>query len=314
MDKINLKKIVNIWDTNKMTFEEYQKIAKENMINIFSLDSEDKIRPLQTFIKNNDHWAIHTYNVFKKSLEIADEIEKETWIKTDKTLLYIMSWMHDSGRFRIAIQKNNDTEKQIQAKKTKQKKAEEEHNNYWVAQIKLGIKKLKEKNIEIDKKQQEKIEDYIRNHDFFNTRLDGTEHTEPKSLEGQITRLSDRISTSIEEEIERYRRTGKRLKTKYFNSDISFKERINFSFWNMWIYIKSGRFDEFTFLLALLSQTPKDFSNPILAKIYEKRSSDKQKGIKKIIEIAQKEWYPESEIKTMENLIDKYIKHFWIKF
>ncbi|HBB03484.1 TPA: hypothetical protein DCZ39_01075 [Patescibacteria group bacterium] len=71
------------------------------------------------------------------------------------------------------------------------------------------------------------------NHDFFNERLDGDTYHEPMSIEGQITRLADRISVPIDQEITRYRETGKRLGTKYFNKDITWQERVDFSFANM---------------------------------------------------------------------------------
>jgi hypothetical protein len=46
-------------------------------------------------------------------------------------------------------------------------------------------------------------------------------------------RLADRVSVPVEEEIVRYRETGKRLNTRYFNDQISFEERVNFTFENM---------------------------------------------------------------------------------
>ncbi len=314
MEKKPLREIINTGNKAETTLEEYKQIAEENMVNIFNLITEEKKIPVKDFLENNDHWAIHTYNVFKKALEIANEIEKETGIKTDKTLLYIMSWMHDSGRFRTPIIHKDDTDNIIQAKKKKQTRSERNHWSYWVTQIKLAIIKLKEKGIEISKEEQEKIKDYIYNHDFFNTRLDWSKYKEPQSLEGQITRLADRISVPIEEEIIRYRETGKRLKTVYFKDEITFQERIDFNFENMWNYIKSGKFDEFTFFLSLLSQSAEDFSHPILARIYQKRSSSKKNGIEKILEIAKQEWYSKTDLETMENLINKYINHFWITF
>ncbi|MEI6673217.1 MAG: hypothetical protein WCL02_08125 [bacterium] len=88
-------------------------------------------------MENTDHGAEHTANVFKKALEIAKIVEKETDLCIDTTLLYIMSGMHDSGRFRLPIHKQGDTPKQQEAKEQKRKKAEREHARYGVAQIKL---------------------------------------------------------------------------------------------------------------------------------------------------------------------------------
>lgn len=291
----------------------YKQYAKENMITVFQLDDNTGI-PVKWFLENSDHGAEHTANVFKKSLEIAEIVEKETDLNIDTTLLYIMSGMHDSGRFRLPIHKEDDTPKQQEAKEQKRKKAEREHARYGVAQIKLWIKKLKEKNITLSAEDQQKIEDYILNHDFFNTRLDGEKYHEPKSIEGQITRLSDRISVPIDEEISRYWETGKRLGTKYFNKDITRQERVDFSFANMGTYIKSGKFDEFTFFLSLLSQKNSDFSHPALAEIYQQRATTKQQGIDCILQLAKDEWYNAKDIQEMKKLIDTYIKNFDIHF
>ncbi|MEI6774716.1 MAG: hypothetical protein WCL18_08285 [bacterium] len=127
------------------------------------------------------------------------------------------------------------------------------------------------------------------NHDFFNERLDGEKYHEPTSIEGQITRLADRISTPIQQEIERYRETGKRLGTVYFNNKITWQERIEFTFANMKTYITSGKFDEFTFFLSLLAQKDSDFSHPVLAKIYQQWATTKHQGIESILHIAKAE-------------------------
>ena len=76
------------------------------------------------------------------------------------------------------------------------------------------------------------------------------------------------MSTDIKAEVERYWETGKRLGTPYFKNDISIQDRIDFSFPRIKEYIKSGKFDEFTFFLALISMSPQDFANPHLGKIY----------------------------------------------
>lgn len=297
--------------------ETYKQYAKDNMVSVFQLDDFLKQIPLAWFLENTDHGAEHTYNVYKKALEIAQRVEQETDVSVDKTLLYIMSGMHDSGRFRLPIIKEGDaviSPKRTEAKENKRKKAEKQHARYGVAQVKLWIKKLKNENIIVSEEDQHKIEDYIFNHDFFNARLDGENYCEPKSIEGQITRLSDRISVPIEEEIKRYWETGKRLGTTYFKKDISWKERAEFNFANMGAYIKSGKFDEFTFFLSLLAQTESDFSHPVLANIYQQRAISKQKGIDCILQIAQDEWYSDEDIQWMKLLIEKYIQHFDIHF
>ncbi len=296
------------------SLDTYKQYAKDNVLSVFQLDDFLKQIPLEWFLENTDHGAEHTYNVYKKTLKIAQSVEQETGVSVDKTLLYIMSSMHDSGRFRLPITKDTDTEKQQEAKQQKRKKAEREHARYGVAQIKLWVNKLKDKNIILSQDDQQKIEDYILNHDFFNARLDGENYHEPKSIEGQITRLSDRISVPIEDEIKRYWETGKRLGTTYFKKDITWKERADFNFANMGEYIKTGKFDEFTFFLSLLAQTESDFSHPVLANIYQQWATNKQKGIDCILQIAHDEWYSYEEIQRMKILINKYTIHFDIHF
>ncbi len=312
-EKTNLKNIIKHPESKSL--ETFVSTTRQNLMNVYNIDADSsKLIPFDTFAKNIDHGAKHVFNVYKKSLELAKEIERQLGVEVDKTLLYIMSVYHDSGRFREPIISDQDTENQIQAKQRKKVKSEREHARYGVAQIKLWINKLKDINVSIPEEDQKKIEDYILNHDFFNTRLDWAKYQEPYSLEWQITRLSDRISTPIEEEIERYRETWKRMNTTYFKKDIPFQERVDFSFANMWNYIKTWRFDEFTFFLSLLSQSPSDFSNPVLHDIYAKRQSNKNKWIKKILEIAKQEWYNDEDISEMKNMVDQYLHHFDIKF
>lgn len=309
----NFRNIIKYPDSKNIG--NFVSITRQNLMDIYNVDSSSsKLIPFDIFSKNTDHWSRHVFNVYKKALSVANEIERQLGVEVNKGLLYIMSVYHDSWRFREPIISDQDTEKQIQAKQRKKIKSEREHSSYGVAQIKLWIKKLKEKNIIIDKEDQEKIENYILNHDFFNIRLDWNKYQEPYSLEWQITRLADRISTPIEQEIERYRETWKRMNTPYFKKDISFQERIDFSFANIWNYIKTWRFDEFTFFLSLMSQSPSDFSNPVLHDIYAKRQSNKNKWIKKILEIATQEWYTEEDTIEMTNLINQYLEHFDIKF
>lgn len=309
----NLHRIIKLPESESLGG--FVSTTKKNLMDVYSIDSNSsKLIPFDVFAENVDHGANHVFNVYKKSLEVAKEIERQLGVEVNKTLLYIMSVYHDSGRFREPIISDQDTENQIQAKQRKKVKSEREHARYGVAQIKLWINKLKEKWVEINEEDKDKIENYILNHDFFNTRLDWTKYKEPYSLEWQITRLSDRISTPIEEEIERYRETWKRMNTTYFKKDISFQERIDFTFTNMWTYLKTGRFDEFTFFLTLLSQAPSDFSNPVLHDIYAKRQSNKNKWIKKILEIAKEEKYSDEDITEMKNTINQYLEHFDIRF
>lgn len=73
-------------------------------------------------------------------------------------------------------------------------------------------------------------------------------------------------------------------------------------------------FDEFTFFLALLSQSASDFSDPLLAGIYQEWAKSKQTGVSKILSIAKEEGYTQEQLKKMEILIKEYFDYFKITF
>jgi hypothetical protein len=311
VDDMDLSKIIKTpeaWD-----LESFKDTARENLFAVYDLsDDPSKQIPFNEFLENADHGLEHIYHVYHKALQIADEVEQKENVTVDKTLLYVMSAMHDSGRFRTPIINLDDTEQQQQAKHKKRKKAESDHPLYGKAQILLAKRRLKEKWIIFPSDQREKIEDYLLNHDFFSDRMDGQRHKEPQSLEWQIVRLSDRISVPVEDEIVRYRAAGKRLGTPYFKDDISFQERVSFTFDTMKQYIQIGKFDEFMFFLALLSNVPSDFSDKTLQEIYRRWSGEKRKWIQKILDLAKQEWYAEDDIQKMKDLIEEYLLHFTI--
>ena len=68
----------------------------------------------------------------------------------------------------------------------------------------------------------------------------------------------------LQDEIQRYRDTGKRLGTPFFNTSMPIEERENFSFDKMGLYFKNDWVDEVLFFTALLMITEKDFSDPLL--------------------------------------------------
>ena len=298
-----------------LSYEEYLSYTKDSLSHVFELNFGDsKTFPFNKFVENTDHGAVHAYNVYKRACTTADTYELQTEQKIDRSLLYIMSTMHDSGRFRYSIPSAEDTPTKTKAKENKRNKAEKEHARYGLAQIKLAKQKLEKAGISYPDEEFKKIENYILNHDFFNTRLDGDAYSEPQSIEGQIVRLSDRTSVPVTEEIDRYRETGKRLGTPYFVENIDLKDRLDFSFPKVKQYIMSWKFDEFTFFLALLSQSASDFSDPLLAGIYQEWAKSKQAGVEKILSIAKEEWYTQEQLKKMEILIKEYFEHFNITF
>lgn len=281
-------------------FQEYKETTIKNLKNILDISQADESLPesFEVFLENTDHGIEHTYNVYKKALEIAEILENKTWENVDKDLLYIMAVMHDSWRFHLSDNKK------------KQEKCEKEHNKCWTAQIRLFQKKLKNKGVEFSQEKVKAIIDYIYNHDFFNERLDGKFLKEPNSLEWQIVRLADRISIDIREEIRRYRDTWKRKNTPLLKDSISFEDRTNFSFDKIWEYIKNWKLDQMFFFFTLLSICEKDFSHPVLSKLYKERAVEKNKAIDEILEIAKEEWY---EIEKIKNLIDKYLEYWSIQ-
>lgn len=309
MDK---KDILPSWleSSLELSFEYFVSYTQNSLFHVFGIDSGDpKAFPFDQFVQNTDHGAEHVYNVYKRACATADIYEKQTGQKIDRQLLYIMSTMHDSGRFRYSVPNSEDTLAQETAKGEKRAKAENHHARYGIAQIKLAKQKLQEAGVQIPPEDYEKIKDYILNHDFFNTRLDGDAYSEPQSIEGQIVRLSDRTSVPVTEEIDRYRETGKRRGTQYFIEDIPLKDRIDFTFSNM-----SWKFDEFTFFLALLSQSASDFSDPVLAGIYQDWAKNKKAGVERILSIAKEEWYTQEQLKKMEILIKEYFDYFNVTF
>lgn len=278
-----------------------QKELKEKVQTIFGIDDEEKMKWFYEFAENNDHWFEHSFHVYLKALEIA-AILKVKWYKISLYKIFAMAFMHDSGRFHIS-EKNPK----------KRERCEKRHNKCGIAQVRLAKIKLQSKWILLWEEFWKELNDYIENHDFLNNRLDPN-YKEPESIEWQIVRLSDRISTDIETEIERYWETWKRLHTPYFIEDISFEDRVNFNFTKVWEYIKSKKFDEFTFFLALISVSENDYINPDLQEIYKSWAASKDIWIQKILDIWRKEWFSQEQIEKMKTLINDYMQHFNINY
>lgn len=284
------------WAT--LSLDDFKRFTWDTVAQIFSFATDEQVLPVETFLENTDHGAIHAFAVNKKANEIAGILEEKTDRTIDRSMLYFMSIAHDSGRFHISENKR----KQIHCERT--------HNRCGMAQVRKWIWNLRKLGLNINPEQEIDLMDYIYNHDFLNSRLDGDAYQEPQSLEWQIVRLADRMSTDISTEVRRYWETGKRLKTPYFKQDISFEDRINFSFPKIKKYIQEGKFDEFTFFLALLSVSGDDFTHPVLRKIYNEWAMNKHDAIATILEIAKEEGFPESDIQEMGKLIHQYILHF----
>jgi anti-sigma regulatory factor (Ser/Thr protein kinase) len=63
-----------------------------------------------------------------------------------------------------------------------------------------------------------------------------------------------------------------------------------------------------------LSQSASDFSDPVLAGIYQEWAKSKQAGVSKILSIAKEEGYTQEQLKKMEILIKEYFEYFNITF
>lgn len=292
----NINEVLKIPQSN--SFEEYVETTKTNLKEILNQSSDTSFpESFEIFLENLDHGIQHTYNVYKKALEIADILEEESGEKANKALIYVMAVMHDSGRFHLS---DNHS---------KQDKCERQHNKCWVAQIRLFQKRLRSKWYDLDEWQISSIMDYIYNHDYMTERLDWTKLKEPDSLEWQIVRLTDRISTDVREEIRRYWETGKKRNTPLIKDNVSLQDRVEFSFDKIWEYIKAWKLDQMMFFFALISISPDDFSHPQLAKIYDKWSREKKDCIDEIIMIAEEEGYDKEKVR---NVIDQYLDYFKI--
>ncbi len=303
MNKLNSPTNVLEIDSLKTNtdIENIKKELKQRLIKIFQIDDDNKLKSFEEFAENKDHWFEHSLNVYKKALEITTIMEAK-WYTIDKSKLFVMALMHDSWRFHLSEENPK-----------KRERCEKRHNKCWIWQIKLAKNKLKKDWIIFDESFWNDIYDYINNHDFLNDRLDPN-YKEPKSIEWWIVRLSDRISTNIETEIDRYWETWKRLKTPYFIENISFEDRVSFNFTKVWEYIKSKKFDEFTFFLALISVSKNDYQNDDLKQIYASWAKSKDIWIKKILDIWVHEWFSQWQIEKMKTLISDYIKYFNINY
>jgi hypothetical protein len=283
------------------SFEAYRISVIETVRRIFQNTDPVKSLPLDAFLENLDHGARHSHNVYVKAMEIVRYLSDEEQNGVDLELIYLMATVHDSGRFHISENSK------------KQAKCERRHDLCGAAQVRLGNRKiLRRGEPSMSSERIEKLDDYVRNHDFFNTRLDGDSYREPLSLEGQIVRLADRMSTDITEEVRRYWETGKRLKTPYFIKGIPFEDRAHFSFRKVKDYIKAGKFDEFTFFLALLSMSKDDFAHSVLAGTYDEWAKTKHRAVEEILIIAREEGFSHEDIAEMTDLITAYAKHFHI--
>ncbi len=289
--------------------EQFREITAKNVKDIFAFDEKDlnKNYGLQQFLTNSDHWAEHVYNVYKKANEIAQKIEQETWEKIDHNVLYIMVVLHDSWRFFMEAPVIWESTVEQERKEKKMKKADRRHEFYGTMLLRSAVLYLEQKWVNLDPITVEKIRDYVNNHDFMSEKLSwkGRFH-EPLSIEWKIARLADRISTPAIPELERYRDTGKRMWTTYYNPNITFAEREAFSFAKGWEYNKAWKLDQFMFFATLLAIKASDFWHPVLQKIYKERAPQKREAAQRIISLAREEHIDESVITQMEETLHQY--------
>lgn len=319
MNKSNYTAIKEVIDIPSPTLwlEQFRDITAKNVKDIFQFDEKDTNRSywLQQFLENSDHGAEHVYNVYKKADEIAHQIEVETWEKIDHDLLYIMIALHDSGRFYMEPPVEWDSFSEKQRKEKKAEKTDRRHELYGVFQFRFALAKMKKRWIEIDPAIVDKVIDYVYNHDFMSEKLSWKwRFHEPLSLEWKIARLADRISTPAIPELERYRETGKRRWTTFYNPDITFAEREVFSFAKIWQYAKEWKLDQFMFFSTLLAIKSSDFWHPVLQEIYSKWAPQKREAAERIISLAREEHIDEIIIDQMKHTLQQYAKVYEFDF
>lgn len=312
----NAKDIILYPDTKNPTLENFAEISRQNLLALFednftagnaNIAASAKLS-LEEFEGNKDHGMEHEFNVYKKSLEIADHIEKETWEKTDRQLLYIMVLAHDAAR--SIVYPDSQKSKAQEAKLRRQKRNDRNHEKYWRLIVKKRLYHLKKQGYTISPEDEAKLEDYLVNHDFFSEQLNGWRFKEPGSLEGQIVRLADRISVPLKDEIDRYWETGKSRQTPFFFKDTDEDIRMNFSFDKMWTYSSQGIMDEVMFFTWMLMITWEDFSHPTLGRLYEERAIQKKDAAQYIMEIAEKENTSPEDKEALRILLEK----LWQKY
>ena len=276
-----------------------------NIKAIFEMDTKSQELSLENFLENTDHGLEHEYNVYQKAIEIADHYEKKTWKKIRKHMIYPMAIVHDAMR-------SLQYEYTDPMKARKEKRNDRNHERYGAFLFEKIIQSWRQKNIfvNLSREEQQEIKEYLINHDYFSQQLNGGRFREPQTLEGQMVRLADRISVPLRQEIQRYRDTGKRLNTLFFNTSMPLAERENFSFDKMWTYFKYGWVDEVMFFTALLMITERDFSDPILWSIYSEWAVDKDKAVDFIMEIGTKEGAIPEEMEQLKALLIHLGKKF----
>lgn len=287
------------------SYEQFKEGTVSNIETIFDMNTKSQELSLQNFLENTDHGLEHEYNVYQKAIQIAERYEQETGKKIRRHMIYPMAIVHDAMR----SLKYEDIDF---TKVRKEKRNDRNHERYGAYLFDKMVQSLEKKDIilNLSKEEQEEIKEYLINHDYFSQQLNGGRFHEPQSLEWQVVRLADRISVPLQDEIQRYRDTGKRLGTPFFTTSMPIEERENFSFDKMWLYFKNGWVDEVLFFTALLMITEKDFSDTLLWKIYSEWAIDKDNAVDFIIEIGTKEWATPEQMYQLKSLLKHLAKKF----
>ena len=287
------------------TYDDFSSITSNNILSTFDLDTPEKRLSLNFFEQNGDHGMRHVYAVRKKSLFIADMVEKETQEFVNRQLLYVMVLAHDSWRSHVYTPDDFITPEQVVHK---EKNNDRKHPLYGTAQVRLAVRWLRKKWVHIDLDKLDDLQDYVYNHDYLNDHLSGGRYVEPRSLEWQIARLADRVSESVSWEVKRYRETGKRMGTPYFIANIPLSARKNFHFGRVGEYAAKGWLDQCMFFGALLSIKPQDFSHPVLQKLYKEWEIDKKDAVEYIIKEANNLWYGKKTLAKLDEVMTYYAK------
>lgn len=304
------------------SYEQFTEGTVSNIKTVFDMDTKSQELSLQNFLENKDHGLEHEYNVYQKAIQIAERYEKETEKEIRKHMIYPMAIVHDSMRsiqydlsdlhWGISWDEIKEQEERNKQKTRREKRNDRNHERYGAFLFEKMLQSLEKKDIfvNLSEEEQQEIKEYLINHDYLSQQLNGGRFHEPKTIEWQIVRLADRISVPLQDEIQRYRDTGKRLNTPFFNESMPLEEREKFSFDKMPLYFKNRWVDEVLFFTSILMTTEKDFSDPILWKMYAEWAVDKDNAVDFIMEIGTKEWATPKQMQDLKILLSHLGKKF----
>lgn len=232
------------------------------------------------FFANDEFGLRHSYDVFTRALQLADKVEEHEKKPVNREVIEYIAVFHDIGKF---FQEIHSLEN-IQI-------AEKVFCTYATG------KSISPEIIDA-------IIDGVRNSDFYNMRLDPSSNP-PKTIEGEIVRAADKMLDNLVAKVDRYWYDyGVPRKVKFFDPNLTFKERAKFSFDNF-----SG--DQLNVILSIIGLRPEDFLHPVIQEEYRRWSiKPKEEVVARIISLAREIGESEKNIKKIQEIINWYRKTF----